>query len=127
MPSHIEALTTAALSAALDAASRQHALTATNIANAGSSGYAPARLSFAEQLAAAQGVLRENGRLDAGAVEALRGMRDATPEVADGGGQVQLDVEMAELARNAVHFQALAQGMARHLSLLAMAAADGRK
>lgn len=127
MSSHIEALTTAALSAALDAASRQHALTATNIANAGTSGYAPARLSFAEQLATAQATLRENGRLDSGAIDALRAMRDAVPETAEGAGPVQLDLEMTELARNAVHFQALAQGLARHLSMLAMAAADGRK
>lgn len=127
MPSHIEAMTTAALSAALDAASRQHAMTATNIANAGTDGYVPARLPFTEQLAAAQAVLRDKGRLDAGALDALRGMRDATPEPLGGGGRVQLDMEMAEIARNAVHFQALAQGLARHLSLLAMAAADGRK
>lgn len=127
MSSHIEALTTAALSAALDAASRQHALIATNIANAGTGGYTAARLSFAEQLATAQGALRENGRLDAGALDALRSMRDAAPEAAEGAGQVQIDMEMTELARNAVHFQALAQGLARHLSLLAMAAADGRK
>jgi flagellar basal-body rod protein FlgB len=127
MTLHIEPITTAALSAALDAASRQHALTATNIANAASGGYAPARLSFAEQLGAAQAVLRENGRLDASAVDALRSMREATPEIDEEAGTVRLDVEMAELARNAVHFQTLAQGLARHLSLLAMAAADGRK
>ena len=127
MPSPIEAITTAALSAALDAASRQHAMTATNIANAGTDGYVPARLSFTEQLAAAQAALRDNGRLDASGLDALRGMREATPEPLEGGRPVQLDVEMAEIARNAVHFQTLAQGLARHLSLLAMAAADGRK
>jgi flagellar basal-body rod protein FlgB len=127
MPSHIETVTTAALSAALDAASRQHAVTAANIANAASSGYTPVRLSFTEQLAVAQGALRDSGRLDATGLDALRSMRDAAPEALEGAGPVQLDSEMAELARNAVHFQALAQGLARHLSVLAMAAADGRK
>lgn len=127
MPSSIEAITTAALSAALDAASRQHAVTASNIANAGVAGYAPLRLAFDEQFAAARTVLGESGRLDAGAVDALRSMRAATAEPVEGGEHVQLDVEMAELARNAVHFQALTQGVARHLSLLAMAAADGRR
>ena len=127
MPSHIEAITTAALSAALDAASRQHAVTAANIANAGAAGFTPLRLAFDEQLAAARLVLRERGLLDAGAIETLRGLRETVPAAAVPGETVQLDVEMAELARNAVHFQALTQGVARHLSILAMAAADGRK
>jgi hypothetical protein len=34
---------------------------------------------------------------------------------------------MVELARNTVRFQALAQGMSRHLGLLALAAGDGRR
>lgn len=127
MSSHIEAITTAALSAALDAASRQHAVTATNIANAGAAGFTPLRLAFDEQLAAARLVLRERGLLDAGAIETLRELRETVPDAAVAGETVQLDVEMAELARNAVHFQALTQGVARHLSILAMAAADGRK
>lgn len=126
MPSPIEAITTAALSAALDAAARQHAVTATNLANAGSAGFTPLRLGFDEQFAAARLALREHGRLDAAAVESLRSLRDVAPDAA-AGETVHLDVEMAELARNAVHFQALTQGVARHLSLLAMAAADGRR
>jgi flagellar basal-body rod protein FlgB len=42
-------------------------------------------------------------------------------------GRVQLDAEMADLARTAVDFQALTQALSRHLGLLALAAADGRK
>jgi flagellar basal-body rod protein FlgB len=41
--------------------------------------------------------------------------------------QARLDAEMVALARNAVRFQALAQGMSRHLGLLALAAGDGRR
>jgi flagellar basal-body rod protein FlgB len=40
---------------------------------------------------------------------------------------VQLDAEMSELARNAVEYQALVQGLSRHLGLMALAAADGRR
>jgi flagellar basal-body rod protein FlgB len=36
-------------------------------------------------------------------------------------------MEVTELARNAVHFQALTQALSRHLGMLALAAADGRK
>ncbi len=127
MPPPIEALTTAALSAALDAAARQHAVTATNIANAGSAGFAPLRLAFDEHMAAARAALHERGGLDPAALEILRGLREVVPEAAEGAGAVRLDVEMAQLARNAVHFQALTQGVARHLSILALAAADGRR
>lgn len=124
MPIAIEAITTAALSAALDIASQRHAAVAGNIANANTEGYAPVRLSFEAQLGEAREALRQNGRLDNANVEALR----AAPESAvDGTQPVQLDVEMVELARNAVHFQALTQGLSRHLGLLALAAADGRK
>lgn len=127
MPLQLEAVTTAALSAALDAASRRHALIATNIANANTDGYAPARLSFEAQLQDAQAALREQGRLDESGLGLLRSLAETSPESAGSGEAVKLDVEMAQLAHNAVQFQALTQGLARHLSLLAMAAADGRK
>lgn len=127
MPLQLEAVTTAALSAALDAASRRHALIATNIANANTDGYAPARLSFEAQLHEAQAALRERGRLDEGGLGLLRSLAEARPESAAPGQTVKIDMEMAQLAHNAVQFQALTQGLARHLSLLALAAADGRK
>lgn len=127
MPSHIEAITTAALSASLDAASRRHAAIATNIANVNAEGYVPVRLSFVAQLAEAGAVLRDKGMLDAAAIENLRRPPEAAAGAGAGADPVRLDAEMADLARNAVHFQALAQGLSRHLAMLALAAADGRK
>ena len=127
MPMQIEHVTTAALSAALDAASRRHAVIAANVANAGTEGYAPMRLGFEAQLQDARAVLREGRWLDEDGLAALRGLSGMQPQRADGMAQVQLDTEMSELARNAVQFQALLQGVSRHLSMLALAAADGRK
>jgi len=126
MQSPLEAVTNAALSAALDAAGRRHAVVAANIANANAEGYVPLRLSFEAHLAEARAILREKGALDAAGLASLRSLRAVAAEAGEPG-TVQLDVEMVELARNAVHFQALAQGVARHLSILALAAADGRK
>ena len=126
MPSQIEAVTTAALSAALAGASRRHALTAANIANAGTESFQPLRLSFDAQLEEARGAWREQGLKDMRLVDALRGAATQPAEVLEEG-SVRLDVEMAHLARNAVQFQALVQGVSRHLALLALAAADGRK
>lgn len=127
MPLPIEALTTSALSAALDAASRRHAAIAANLANANTEGYVPVRLSFGEELQEARTLLREQGSLDRASLDALRGTVEPLLDAAGQPGRVQLDLEMTELARNAVQFQALTQGLSRHLGMLALAVADGRK
>ena len=127
VPMPIEAVTTTALSAALDAASRRQALVAANVANAGSEGFMPLRLSFDAQVEEARTVLRDRGFLDGAGLDALRSLAQVAPESSTTETGVQLDAEMAELARNAVQFQALLQGVTRHLSMLALAAADGRK
>ena len=127
MPQALEALTTATLSLAMEAASRRHQAIATNIANAHTEGYEPVRLSFEEHLADARSALHDRGSVDR---FALAGVRMELEPVLDAQGrpaQVQLDAQMAELARNSVHFQALAQGLSRHLSILAIAAGDGRR
>jgi flagellar basal-body rod protein FlgB len=127
MTQSIESVTTAALSAALQAGTARQAAIASNIANAGTEGYVPLRLSFGEHLAQARASLADRGRLDAASIDGLRG--ELEPLLDDGGlpAKVQLDVEMTELARNAVQFQALTQALSRHLSLQAMAASDGRR
>lgn len=127
MPLPIEALTTSALSAALDAASRRHAAIAANLANANTEGYVPVRLSFGEELQEARALLREQGSLDRASLDALRGTVEPLLDAAGQPGRVQLDLEMTELARNAVRFQALTQGLSRHLGMLALAVADGRR
>lgn len=125
MPLPIEGITTAALSAALDAATLRHAATASNIANVHTQGYVPLRVGFDERLEEARAALRGGGRLAASHVDALR--VELLP-LSDGPVQgVHLDVEMAELARNSVWYQTLTQAVSRHLSMLALAAADGRK
>lgn len=122
-----EATTTAMLSLALDAASWRQRVIAANLANADSEGYAPLRVSFEEQLEQARAELHERGRVDATTLADVR--PQAEEAVASDGRpvQLQLDQQMAQLAENAVHFQALLQGLSRHLALLAMAAADGRR
>lgn len=127
MPSPIESVTTAALSAALDAAARRHAAVATNIANANTEGYAPLRMSFADRLDEARSGFREKGWLEPTHVDALRGTVEQAASAAGQTERVQLDAEVTELARNAVQFQTLAQLLSRHLGVLATAAADGRK
>lgn len=127
MPIPIEALTTSALSAALDAASRRHAVIAANIANANSEDYVPLQLQFDQRVEEAREALRERQWLGAGVIEALRGSVAPAADWSAADAPTRLDAEMTELARNSVHFQALTQGLSRHLAMLALAAADGRK
>lgn len=127
MTQQLEAVTTATLSLALEAASRRHQAIAANIANAGTEGYTPVRLAFESHLAEARQVLRDKGSVDP---FALAGVRIELQPVLDADGRpakVQVDAEIAEMARNAVQYQALAQGLSRHLSILAAAAADGKR
>lgn len=123
----IESVTTAALSAALTAGATRQAAVASNIANAGTEGYVPLRLAFDARLADARGALLERGSLAPMHVDALRGQLQPALDAAGAPARVQIDAEMADLAANSVHFQALLQGLSRHLSILALAAADGRK
>lgn len=127
MPPSIEATTTAALSAALDTSALRHAAIAANIANVHTEHYVPLRVTFDGRMEDAREALRERGTLDAAAVSAIRGEIQPLLDAGGTAGRVQLDVEMTELARNSAQFQALTQALSRHLSTLALAAADGRK
>lgn len=124
MPASIEAVTTAALSAALEASTRRHTVVAANIANLHTEGYVPLQVSFDARLAQARNALRDGGVLEPASVEALKGEIRTVPE---GTRRVEVDMQMIEMARNTVHFQALTQALSRHLGMLALAAADGRK
>jgi flagellar basal-body rod protein FlgB len=120
-------ITVATVSLALEAAARRQEAMAANIANAGVDGYLPQRVAFETQLADARASLQEKGSVQSS--DLARVAIDVEP-VEDASGapaRVQLDVEVAEMARNAVQYQALAQGLSRHLALLAAAAGDGRR
>ena len=123
----IEAITTAALSLALDAASLRQQAIAGNIANANTPGYAPVSVSFEDQLQDARRALDSGGRLDA---SSLTGVQPAMQHAIGQGGlpaKTLLDVEAANLAQNSVHFQALLKGLNRHYQILSAATSDGKK
>jgi flagellar basal-body rod protein FlgB len=113
MTEGLEAITTASLRHALDVASLRQQVIASNIANAGSAGYARQSVSFAAQL----DQLGDDGlpRI----VEARNA--DGTPE------QVRLDIEMADMSQNTLQYQALLKALSRHYAILSSAISDGRK
>lgn len=127
MTDGIEAVTRAALSLALDAAGLRQQAMATNIAHASATGYAPRRVSFEAQLAGARRSLQESGMVDPSTLVDVRPRIETGPNGHGVRSRVELDVEAAAMARNAVHYQALAKGLSSHYAILSMAAGDGRR
>ena len=112
MTRSIEALTTASLSLALDAASMRQQVIAANIANANVPGYMAKGVSFDTVMTNAGAALEAHvaPRLDA----------SGTPQ------SVQIDSEMAALSLNQLQYQTLVAGLNKHLSVLSAAIADGK-
>lgn len=125
------------LSSGLDATLRRHQVIASNIANAQAKGYTPLKATFE---------LRQASAFEQ-SFSALQGAPSASwspgsdtlvqPQVAlrieedlDNQGvakAVRLDEQMGLLAENGAHYQALVKAMNRQLSLLSLAASEGRK
>lgn len=117
MSNGIESVTLQTLSTALDAALLRQQVFACNIANANTPGYATKRVSFA---ATVEGLRGTSPVSDSARVVS---MQDAAGQPVP----VQLDREVAEMAQNAVHFQALLKGVSRELSILASAVSEGKR
>lgn len=123
----IDSTTTTLLVAALDAASLRHQTIATNIANATVPGFVPRQVSFGEQWEAARESLRTTGQVNPATLGALEVQVQPVLDRFGAPAEVRLDAEVAEMAGNAVNYQALLKGLSRHMSLLMMAASDGKK
>ncbi len=130
MTEGIEAITQASLSLALDAASLRHQAIARNIANAGTEGYTAVDVGFSAQMDSARAQLAQGRSLDARQVASMaeEGVRIQPAVGADGlPVRVQLDSEVARMAQNAVHYQALLKGLSRHMAILSTAVSDGKR
>lgn len=104
---------------ALDAASLRHLATMSNIANAGNPLHVAQRVQFEEILRSA---LAQEGPA-AGIAAATR----LAPRMVPDTGPVAIDQEVAALARNTLHYQALLKTLNAELELLGLAANDGRR
>lgn len=127
MTEGLEALTTATLGLALDAASLRQRAIAANIANHATQGYVPLMVDFESQMEDARRSLEATGSVDAAA---LSGVRLEMQPALDAAGQprkVQLDAQVADMAQNAVQFQALTRALSRHFSILSSAVSDGKR
>ncbi|WP_005034697.1 flagellar basal body rod protein FlgB [Holophaga foetida] len=126
MSEGIEAITTAALGLAMDAASLRQQAIAANIANANTVGYVPMTVDFESQMEDARLSLQSQGHLDATALAGVRPRMRTQTELGLPG-KVMLDMEVARMAENSVQYQALAKGLSRHFAILSAAVSDGKK
>ncbi|HEX9812993.1 MAG TPA: flagellar basal body protein [Burkholderiales bacterium] len=119
--------TSALVSLALDAAASKHLAIAQNIANANNEGYRPLRVEFDRQLALFRNELLDRGD-DARATRLVDTLRSSTvaTEEPQAAAKVQLDVEVAKMAENTVHYQALLAARGKMASLVRIAINGGR-
>lgn len=127
MTEGLEAITASALGLALDAAGMRQQAIAANIANANAVDYLPIKVNFEAQLEDARRALESNGRLDANALAGVAPRLEPDTDAGVLSPKVRLDVEMANMAQNAVQYQALIKGLSRHYAILSAAVNDGKK
>ena len=126
MVSGTEAITTRALSLALDAAVLRQQVIASNIANANAAGFFPLRVSFNAQFDAVRRSLVDRGGTDRSALGAIQIQIEPALDANGISRPVELDAEVAALAQNTTHYQTLIRGLSRHLSILASAVSEAR-
>lgn len=114
---------------ALDGASARHAAIATNVANSSNEDHRPVVSRFDAligQIRADVNAQRPDAALNR-EIAAARSALQAQPFAeSESGARVALDMEMAKLARNTLHYQALLAAQGKNMSILRMAIKEGR-
>jgi flagellar basal-body rod protein FlgB len=113
---------------ALDAAALRHLAISNNIANAGSPGYRRQRVNFEEQLGAIRAALAGGDAVGQGLVRNVQPFLEPAAGAANGLSPVAaLDMDVARLAQNTLHYQALLRAFSRHVAILSSAINEGRR
>jgi flagellar basal-body rod protein FlgB len=127
MTEGLEAITVASMSKALDAASLRQQAIASNIANVNTVGYVRQEVSFESQLDDVRQEIAERGSTDLFTLASVNARVAAATARGGANAKVELDMEMADMASNAMQYQTLLKALAKNYSLLSSAANDGRK
>lgn len=124
----LDPVTLSTLSAALDAASLRQQVGATNIANVNSVAYKPMRVQFEELMPGLSTAFERGGRMNLRDLAAPRVTHESgAAPVPYGANAVSIDQEVAGLARNALHYQALIKSLNGQIALVDTALSDGRR
>ena len=122
-----EAITTDLVKLALDAASMRHLAIAHNLANVNTPGFAPARVDFENQLDAARAALRGGQPLEASMLAGVRPVGTRAPVLEGSDRTAMLDMEVAAMAQNTVHYESLLKALGKQMSILASAISEGKR
>jgi flagellar basal-body rod protein FlgB len=112
---------------ALDAASLRHMTIANNIANANTTGYAPASVNFEQQMDVVRAAIGNGERLQSNMLSGIRPVIERGEPLAETDRTALLDTEMAKLAQNTVQYEALLKALGKHMSLIGSAIAEGKR
>jgi len=114
---------------ALDAALQRHEAIAANIANAEVEGYRPLTSRFDELVESLHSRVTDPSLDSSSArlIESLRGSLENQPWMMDpAASRVELDMQMANLARNSLQYQALLTASAKLAGLNVLAITEGK-
>ena len=128
---------TIVLEKALDAAWMKNEVIANNIANVNTPGFKKSYVRFEDQMASAAsefqlGSTQKDAKFlpignDTRSVESAEIMQESFTSVRKDGNNVDVDVEMAELAKNTIKFNAIISQISRQFSSLRNAINEGRR
>jgi flagellar basal-body rod protein FlgB len=108
----------------LNAASLRQQAIASNIANASVPGYKRLSVSFEDQMAGQLNALR-------GADGLLSDLpADVVPviqEAVSNGGDIAVDVEVANMSQNVLQYETLVKGLSKHFSIMSTAINEGKR
>jgi flagellar basal-body rod protein FlgB len=117
------------VSVALDAAMARHAAIAANIANADTPSYRPLMARFDQLVAELQGRVTDRTQ-DAAVMRDAQTMQESlqsSPLIADPSApQVELDMQIADLAKNTLQYQALLTAQGKLMGLAETAISEGK-
>ncbi|NHZ89947.1 flagellar basal body rod protein FlgB [Massilia sp. CCM 8733] len=122
-----EAVTVDMVRLALDAASLRQQTIAHNIANVNTPGFAPARVDFEQQMGAARAALDQGQPVTAAMLGGVRPVVMRLAPSVDADRSAMLDLEVADMAQNTVHYQALVKALGKHMSIMSSAVAEGKR
>ncbi|MDH5228500.1 MAG: flagellar basal body rod protein FlgB [Gammaproteobacteria bacterium] len=124
MTEGISSITAEVVKLALDASVMQHKVIANNIANANTDGFKPQTLAFEPYLRQLSEHIAGDGAeqsIDEHISSLRNQLNNGEGLLQTGEQKVQLDMEMAKLADNTLHYKALLEGLSKYGSLLKMA------
>lgn len=122
-----EAVTVDMVRLALDAASLRHQAIAHNIANVNTPGFAPARVNFEQQMGAARAALQQGAPVTANMLAGVTPVMTRLASAGDADRSAMLDLEVADMAQNTVHYQALLKALSKHMAIISSAVSEGKR